>query len=375
MRETDFHRLIDGLYEAALEPDLWPAALLEVATAFAGPAMTIVPFRDPSAIIVTPGSNEAHRAYLRDWWQHDTILAMGQRMARHRGLVCDWVQLGADTIATDPFYQEFRRPFGMGSYMGFMAEPSPGEIISVGLQLRHGQELPGEKAQTLFTQLGRHATRALSLTVRSTQLDRVQRGLAEAIAAFDCGVAVIDGRGRVILANSLLEALADDGLAVTGGALRAARAADQKRLDLMLQAAMRLPAPEVGPDFVLLARPSGRRPLLARAMPMPRSERGRASSSGVADGLVLVLVIDLAHGPPDRPSIALRALGLTPAEARVAACVGLGRSPREAAEAFGIAEGTARVLLKHAYQKLEISRQAELARLVTRLAALAADAR
>jgi DNA-binding CsgD family transcriptional regulator len=59
--------------------------------------------------------------------------------------------------------------------------------------------------------------------------------------------------------------------------------------------------------------------------------------------------------------------GVTLGEARVAALIGTGLPPREAAERLGIAEETARNLLKRAFAKIGVSRQSELAALLSRL--------
>lgn len=58
---------------------------------------------------------------------------------------------------------------------------------------------------------------------------------------------------------------------------------------------------------------------------------------------------------------------LTPAEARLVAHIGAGLSPRDAAAQLGISEETARSTLKHVFVKVGISRQSELAVLLTKL--------
>jgi DNA-binding CsgD family transcriptional regulator len=60
-------------------------------------------------------------------------------------------------------------------------------------------------------------------------------------------------------------------------------------------------------------------------------------------------------------------LGLTLAEARVAALVGSGLAPREAAAKLGIAEETARTALKRVFAKVGVSRQSELTALLAKL--------
>lgn len=81
----------------------------------------------------------------------------------------------------------------------------------------------------------------------------------------------------------------------------------------------------------------------------------------------LLLLTDPEAGI-DRPITGLlQLLGLTPAEARVAAAVGRGLPPRNAAEMLGVAESTIRSTLKVIFDKLNLSRQAELVALIARL--------
>jgi DNA-binding CsgD family transcriptional regulator len=54
-------------------------------------------------------------------------------------------------------------------------------------------------------------------------------------------------------------------------------------------------------------------------------------------------------------------------EARVASLVGSGVRPREVAARLGIAEETVRTVLKRVFVKAGVSRQSELAALMTRL--------
>lgn len=65
----------------------------------------------------------------------------------------------------------------------------------------------------------------------------------------------------------------------------------------------------------------------------------------------------------------LRVLGLSPAEARLAAAVGQGATLREFSEARGFSYETARTHMRAIFAKLGIGRQSELVALVTRLAA------
>ncbi len=104
-------------------------------------------------------------------------------------------------------------------------------------------------------------------------------------------------------------------------------------------------------------RGGGMPPLLAQPMPMGEALAG--------DGEVLVLLFDPEARERRSPRLeVLQLLGLTLSEARVAALVGAGLAPREAAAQLGLTEATVRSALKLVFGKLGVTRQAELVRLV-----------
>lgn len=73
------------------------------------------------------------------------------------------------------------------------------------------------------------------------------------------------------------------------------------------------------------------------------------------------------NGPAD-PALVRDLLGLTLAEARLTALVGVGLAPREASQRLGITEETARTTLKRVFQKTGVTRQSELSALLARMA-------
>lgn len=82
---------------------------------------------------------------------------------------------------------------------------------------------------------------------------------------------------------------------------------------------------------------------------------------------MLVLLNDPRHPGPADPEPLLRLMGLTPSEAAIAALIGAGATPAEAAAARGITQSTTRSTLKVIFSKLGLRRQADLAQIVTRL--------
>jgi DNA-binding CsgD family transcriptional regulator len=105
--------------------------------------------------------------------------------------------------------------------------------------------------------------------------------------------------------------------------------------------------------------------LIVRTTPIVGAARDVFASVAA---LVVVRVVARPHGPPASLSAQLRdVFGLTAAEARVAALVGLGVAPRPAARMLGIGGGTVRNHLKAVMAKTGVNRQPELVALIADL--------
>jgi DNA-binding CsgD family transcriptional regulator len=100
---------------------------------------------------------------------------------------------------------------------------------------------------------------------------------------------------------------------------------------------------------------------------LPIATRMRAVEQFLTHTRAIVLVIDPKADDPADPALVRDLLGLTLGEARVAALVGSGLPPREAAARLGIGEETARTALKRVFSKVGVSRQSELTALLTKL--------
>jgi DNA-binding CsgD family transcriptional regulator len=107
---------------------------------------------------------------------------------------------------------------------------------------------------------------------------------------------------------------------------------------------------------IAFAKPDQERPIIAQAIPVSAALAGEPAA--------LILFSDPMGAKKTDPTVALELLGLTSAEARIAALVGDGNSPREAAKTLAITENTVRSALRLIYDKLMIGKQSELARIV-----------
>ena len=169
---------------------------------------------------------------------------------------------------------------------------------------------------------------------------------------------VADRDLKVRYATRQAEALRGDGGLLHGDLLRCRRPEDQAALREIVAAASDRAEGAFDLPPIAIELPDGAR-LLARAMPLDPTLTGGPAA--------LLLFSDPARPARGNTARSLQLLGLTPAEARIAALVGAGEPPRKAAAALGITEHTIRSSLKVIYDKLAVNKQTELAGIVARL--------
>ncbi|MDX7952809.1 helix-turn-helix transcriptional regulator [Lichenihabitans sp. Uapishka_5] len=370
MTDDALDKVIHGIYEAALMPSLWTSVLIEARRLFSAQLVTIVPTTRPAELMATPGFEEVQRSYGDYWWQHDRLTLSASRGETTGKIIRDWEVLSADALRRDPYYQDFRRPHGLGHLFGYVFEPSIGELFGLGVQLPvDDARVPGETADRRLTTIARHIERVTAMSVRLS-LDCAVNDLGTALSALPNSVALLDRQGGVMFANAAFADFAASGLRIERRLLRTPRLADQPKLDAMIRNAL---SPGMkGPDVAAVSQRGGRHPLLIRVIPLPATERVAALDPFRPRAGAMVLVVDPRVEREGNVDLALRSLGLTPAEARVAACIGTGRNGPETAELLGTSHHTIRSQIKASMLKLGVVGQGELVAMVARLSALLA---
>jgi DNA-binding CsgD family transcriptional regulator len=251
--------------------------------------------------------------------------------------------------------------------MVYDISPDPHIIASLAVQRAPGKLPFTEPEIATVTRLGRHAEKSLRLSLQLINLQLSQESLGEALSKVGMGVSVLDTLGRVIFLNPAGAALGADGLNVFDGRLRIAPCSERSGIEAAIQRAVsgNVLEPSIESKAMLVDRPDGKRPIAIHILPVSRSNRVEEHVLTHARAIVLAIRPDPA-GPAD-PSQVRDLLGITLGEARVAALVGSGLPPREAAAQLGIGEQTARTALKRVFSKVGVSRQSELTALLTRL--------
>lgn len=180
------------------------------------------------------------------------------------------------------------------------------------------------------------------------------------------GVLHLDRRGRILTANDRASDILKrgDALSDEDGVLRVRERADQLRLDQLVADA--LPGsgsvPVSGSMYLHPTFSLPRYVVHVKPVSAPQPDYGAHHVAA------LVLVVGPGRVHRIDPDVVAATLGLTPAESKVAAWLAEGKSVREMAEATGRTTRAIYWHLRQIYHKLQISRQADLVRLVLSVA-------
>lgn len=361
--ETAMLAAIGLIYDAALDPGAWPAALEHVAAMLATSSAGIG-LLDPHAEIAFRAhvrlDPQAMDAYVGHYRLHDPVLAA--LLARPPGqAISDQAACSKAELWRTRFHHEWCRPAGLEHAVQGLAFRDAGGAGVIAL-CRAGHVEPFDAAEIeLVSALLPHLARALRVQLRLQSAAVARDALADALDRVPQAVLLVDARARVLHANrSAADLLATPGgLDADAAGLRADRPGQTRELHALVARASATP---LGGD-IALDRADGAGRLLAHVVPVRPAGLAWAGPNATA----IIVVADPGHHA--RARAALQSLfALTAAEARVACLVAAGSGVQAAAMALHVEPPTVRTQLLRAYAKTGTRRQAELADLVAQLA-------
>ena len=368
-----FERILASLYDAMLDDALWPAtsALIDEACGIRGNAL-LVGANLNNAVQILFGQ-AYYRGERREDWEREYLEVyhpIDERVPRVRQLpdshlVHITALYTAEELQTSPTYNEM------------MARASGQDGLNVRLDGPNGSHItwslndpvgPGSWASSqlaLIKGLLPHLRQFVRVRQALVSAEALSASVTELLDTSRMGVIHLDQRGQIMAANDRARALLrrGDGLTDRGGVLRAGVPADHARLGQLVAGAL----PPSG-----VAAVSGSMPLRRATVSLPfvvhvTPVGSRQPDFGAQRVAALVLVVEPGRQPRIEPGLVAATLGLTPAESYIAVWLAQGQSVREMAEATGRTDATIHYHLHQMYQKLGISRQVDLTRLVLSL--------
>jgi DNA-binding CsgD family transcriptional regulator len=356
--------LVGGIYDATLDPSLWPDVLAQVANFVGGPAASIF-WRDASRQTGRIGHSfglDPHltRLYFEDYAKIDPA----NRTPSSNDPVAIGDLVPYEHYVATPFYREWAAPQEFVDFVSCIVDRQASETAFFGVQ-RHARDgIVDEATRARMRQIAPHIGRAMSIA-RTVDLSQTENtAFADILDGLSTAIFLLDPAGLIAHANVAGRAIlaGDDFLYATRGRLVARDPKVDHRLKAILTAA------EPGDDAngakgmaLPLVSQEGEH-YVGHVLPFAGGTGHRADLGTRRGGALFVrkATVDTATLPE---SIA-RHFGLTSTELRVLlAIVGVGGAP-EVAEALGIAVGTVKTHLHRLYQKTGTARQADLVKLV-----------
>lgn len=372
--EDIFKRIVASLYDATLDDRHWPAtsALIDEACGLTGNALMVGegPKDDIRALFVGlyyrgQRREDLERKYLHTYHPTDERVPRVRQLPDSR-LVHVTDLYTVDELKSSPTYNEALVWAKHQNSLAVRMDGLDGAHTSWALGDPVISDGWGSSQVTMITRL----------VPQIRQFVRVRQALVRAAAQRTTATALLDNpriaviqldrRGRILTANDrALTILRDSGgVSDRDGMLRADEPADELRLGRLVAAALPTSGSVAVGGSMLLSRPSVLPPFVVHVRPVPVPQ----PDYGARHVAALVLIVEPGHQHRVDPGLVATTLGLTPAEGQVAVWLAEGRSVGEMAAATGRTKGAVYWHLKQIYQKLPVSRQADLVRLVLSIA-------
>ena len=374
-RRDDFDRILQALHAAAFADARWPAAsgLIDELAGVHGSLLVYGEgtTRDGVFFAQLCARGERRRDLERSYYRH--YYPIDERLPRIRNLP-DGRLTPAASLSTEAerktsaVYNELLpRMRGRDGLLVRLDGPDASRIVwSIGDPV-DGEGWTSERVGTIRLLLPhlRHFVAVRHALLRARALGA---SLVELLDSVRAGVIQLDPRGRPVAASDRARALLrrGDGLSDRDGRLRAALPGEDAALQKLVARALPVSGGPGEGGSIRLGRPGTPSRLVVHVSPL-RDAGVEAGRGGVG---ALVLAVDPADRAGIDPGRVGEALGLTPAESRVAVAVAEGRTVDDIAAATGRSPNTVKWHLQHVYAELGVSRRIELARLVASLADL-----
>ncbi|WP_439893699.1 helix-turn-helix transcriptional regulator (plasmid) [Ralstonia sp. 25C] len=337
--DAEFHRLVDTIYEAVLEPAQMPIAL--------------------ALLSIYAGAESAHYFV---WDKHTET--------PRQGVSSGWCAQCPQPGQCNAFCQD---PQILGAQPVDDSDNAPADAmtlvdtpdlrVTMRLRTRDGaSEVSAIEREQRLQRVLPHLQRAARMQQRNQELNELAALGMAGLDTLDFGVMVIERTMRVKYANAWARTMAaeDDRLSLDGGKLHSGDHTHDSALRALIEtAAGSLGVQGAAGSWMYLARDG--RPVPFIATPLAPSD---AMRSGWASPLALVLVGNSETRSVMDAGVLASLFGLTNKECIVAARLAAGETLQEIAEREFLSLHTVRVHIRDILRKTGTHRQSELVRLL-----------
>lgn len=364
--------LIGGIYDAAIEPRLWHAAIDNLRRHFGFQIAMLGIAKFATVEMVIQVSCNVPDEYLRsiDGFG-DSIFELWGGPAGVARLPLEEPVLNSHVpefkdYERNRYYLEWAKPQGLVDQCVIFLANDRTMNASLGLGIHESGSYPTPAQLDDLRLIAPHLRRAATVSrLLDVTVDRVTT-FRSAFDVMSCGAVLVNADLKILHANRVAEEMLGlaDPIRSIAGRLELYRELLPGQLRAAVEA---VTAGEFGLGRRGIAIPARRRDESAVALHVMPLERRSSRTGFPLEAVAAVFVAD-GTGPMTAPTDALMLLyGLTPAEARVLELVVSGRSSPEIASTLGIASSTVRTHLLRVFDKTGRHRRAELVRLASEI--------
>jgi DNA-binding CsgD family transcriptional regulator/PAS domain-containing protein len=366
-------KLLDLIYDAATEQELWCSVLTQIAD-LTNSQGSILFGQSVQASRVYFDYNgrldeECNRVYQERHMHNPWSIGMESRPVG-RIVFSDEI-IALSSLRKTLFFDEVLRPQNVAHnvMIPLAAKDDFRAAFNLCRSTRQGEL--GRDKQRLLGRLVPHMQRSFLLGFRLDAYRALQHAEYHVLDQLSAGVILLDRRARILYANAAVRSLdSDEGpLHLRNATVSTFSPPHSQRLSELIRMALRgAPAASMS-----VPRPNDSQLLTILVSSVRGRDIGRLADLSMPDAAVLLFIID----PANRAGIPLRwiidSYGLTPAEARVALKASSGLTIPELALQLGLSPNTIKTHLRKVFAKTGTSRQTELARVMASIGLLRAN--
>ncbi|UFZ05232.1 LuxR C-terminal-related transcriptional regulator [Bradyrhizobium ontarionense] len=363
----DIIDLIGDIYDAALDPSLWPDVVGR-AGRFVGGQVASIFSKSPIAAggdVLCQSGIDPHfcRLYFEKYVKLDPATT-GQYFAEVGQPIAVSDLMPQDELRETRFYQEWAAPQGMVDFISTVIDKSATSAALFGVFRYESDGLADDAARMRMQLIAPHIRRAVLIGRLIDLRSAEAAAFAEALERMACGIGLVDRLGRLVHANAAGRQLLEAGepLFTRDGRLAARDGrTDQVLQDLIARSGAGDAAVDNGGTAILMTAQDGSHHV-ARVLPL--TSRGRRATRQMSDPSAAIFMRRTVLDPAQSPELIAKAYRLTPTELRVLlGIVEVGGVP-EVAGLLGVAETTIKTHLRRVFTKTGAARQADLVRIV-----------
>jgi DNA-binding CsgD family transcriptional regulator len=351
--------LIAMIYEAAVVPEQWPSVLSKIGSLVGsfGEAIVSIDTALATRFITTKNYAKAYSDYVASGVSYENVRPKRAIARRHFGFLPDVELCSIAELQADPIYLEVLLPNGIGWTIGAVI-PAPSSDVTFFDLCRTPEAGPfGANEVKQLDALRPHLARSALLATR-LGLEQA-RAAAETLSLIGLPGGLISESGRVLSANSQLEALSPRIMVGAFDKLGLAGAGPTELLRRALEGKQRAGGETIG-SIPMPASSSGNDPaLVVHLVPV------RRAAHDIFAGAKFVVIVTLVTAPVAPLTELLNGLfDLTPAEAKVARALAVGATIRDVAIRHAVTPETIKSQLSSIMFKTGTHRQTDLVRLL-----------